>query len=469
MKKRAAIITVTFVSVLVVAAAIFVGLFFGLRTKADFNANIHRLMNGTQLANDEFVGFAIHSARQSGDGTASRVMRSKESAAETVTDTLFAVDEDFTAEEVQFNNLSVENTVEITQKDINEYGAITQIAVMNNILFIQITARDAVTSDEIKEDSYFTISPFSAVFAVDLESKKASSVRDACLDVGLQEAGEIMYFDIRYGLFFTNPGITSWRQETYLIQLQDGIFRIIKVADTPNGEYIQDKYKNIYLFDSEYINHKDYDMNLVTLFTFDDKIYDYFMSSDKCIFRALKSDRYSNGNYFTVESLQADGRWEEETSSSDKILRNQLTYSSAFQGGEWMLKEGNIIRIAYNVGGTLDCYNVDGKLIAHLKGDSEEVVLCIGDENQITADFEYINFDADGYADYEKIVCYETDSPVYRYWISINGTTHILKEYNDDNSFRQYKIEVNDGKIELTEIKPMYNGVEISEEIIFPN
>lgn len=469
MKKRAAIITVALVSALVVVAAICIGLFFGQRAKADFNENIHRLMNGTQLANEEFVGFALHSAHQSGDAKAFRTV-STESAAETGTDTLVAIDGNFTAEEVKFNGIAAESPKEITQQDINEYGAITQIAVMNNILFIQITARDAVTSDEIKEDTYFTLSLSSAVFAVDLETGKVSSVRDACLDVGLHEAAEIMYFDMRYGLFFTNPGIASRRQETYIIQLQEGVFRLAKVADTPQGEYVQDIYNNIYLLDDGDLNPKDYDRNLVTLFTFDDKIYDYFMSSDKRIFRALKSDfDYHTENYNTVESLQADGRWAAETSSSDKILRNQLTYSNDFHGGEWMLKEGKIMRIASYADGTLDCYNVNGKLIVHLKNGREEVILYIGDESQITSDFQYIDFDTDGYADYVKIACFETDSPVYRYSISISGTTHILKEYNADNSFRQYKIAVIDGKIETSEIKPMYNGVEISEEIIFPN
>lgn len=466
MKKRVTIIAVTLIFVLTIAAAIMAGLFFGQRTQPNFSENIHRLMNDTYLVNKDFVGFALHSARERGDGTASCVSTAK-SVVKPGTSTLVAVNEKFTAEEVRFDNLSDETRGEVMQSDINEYGAITQFAVMNDILFIEITARDAVTSNEIKEDSYFTLSSSSAVYAVDLESGKTSSVMDAYVDAGLYETGNTMYFDIRYGLLFTNPGIVTRRHETHLIQLEDGVFKLAKVADTVNGEYIQDKYKNIYLFDDGYINPDDYDLNLVTLFTYDDKIYDYFESTDHQIFRALKNNRADNGTYLAVESLQEDGRWARETSSSDKILRNQLTYSDAFQGGEWMLKEGKIVRVAYSERGTLDCYNVDGKLIAHLKNDSEEVVLYIGDENQITPDFQYIYFDSEGYGGYEKIVSFETESPVYRYWISVKGAAHILKEYGDDDSFRQYKMTAEGGKIELTEIRPMYNGVEMTEEIIF--
>ena len=466
MKKRAAIITVALISVLAVAAAICAGLFLRQRTQPDFSENIHSLMNGTHLANEDFVGFALHSARKRND-EASLCVRSAHSVIKAEPDTLVAVNEKFTADEVRFDRLSDKNR-EITQKDITEYGAITQFAVMNDILFIEITARDAVTSNEIKEDSYFTLSSSSAVFAVDLESGKTSSVRDACMDAGIYRAKETIYFDIRYGLLFTNPGIVPRLQETYLVQLQDGIFSLKKVAGTAAGEYIQDKYKNIYLFDDGYIDPDDYDLNLVTLFTYDDKIYDYFESADHQIFRALKSDLINgNGNYSTVESLQEDGRWARETSSSDKVLRDQLDYSAYYQGGEWMLKEGKIVRIADSARGTLACYNVDGKLIAHLKNDSEEVVLYIGDENQVTPDFQYIYFDSEGYGGYEKIVSFETESRGYHYWISVKGTAHILKEYGDDDSFRQYKMTADGGKIELTEIRPMYNGAEMTEEIIF--
>ena len=462
MKKSVAIITTAIVSVLLVVA-ICTGLFFGLRAMKDFNEKLHDLLNGTQLANDEFTGFAINSASQTGGDKELQSAADTRQSAEKVTSTLLAVGENSTAEEVQFNDIIVGKTRAITQKDINKYGTITQIAVMNNILFIEITAPNAVNSVDIKEDNYFTLSSSSAVFAVDLESRKVSSVMDACLDAGIYEATETMYFGIKYGLFFSTPDIVSMRQETYLIQLQDGIFKIVKVADTPNGEYVQDKYKNIYLFDSENINPKDYDLNLVTLFTFDNKIYDYFLSTDKRIFRAFKYDRGVNGSYLAVESLQANGRWAQETSSSDKILRGQLTYSDAFQGGEWMLKEGKIIRIAYNHGRSMACYNVDGKLIVHLKNSNEEVILYIGDQDQITPDWQCIEFDTSNYAGCEKIASFETESSTFKYWISISGTTPILKEYNEDNSFQKYEIAARDGKIEITEINPTYCGVEISE------
>lgn len=467
MKKRATVIAVCLVCVLAVAAAIATGLSFRPKPQQDFNESIHLLVNGTQMTNDEFVGFALHSARQGSDGAAAR-MRIAGSAAETQPNTLFAIDENFDAEEVRFKSFSGETLREITQKEINEYGAITQIAVTSDILFIEITAREDVTSNEIKEDSYFTLSSSSAVFAVDLRSGTVSSVRDACTSAGLYEAEDQMYFDIRYGLFFTNPGIVSRQQKTYLMQLQNGIFRLKKVADTPNGNYVLDKYNNIYLIDDGIIDLNAYNWNLVNLFTRDDKIYDYFFSSDKRIFRALKSDYdFRTDKYSTVESLQADRRWAEETSSSDQILRNQLEYSENFQGGEWMLKEGKIIRIASNVKGTLACYNVDGKLIAHLKNDREEVILDLGDENQVSADFPCIDFYPNGYAGYEKIISFETDSPVFRYSISIKGTTHVLTVINDNIILRRYKIAAEGGKIKLTEIKPMYNGAELSEEVLF--
>lgn len=340
---------------------------------------------------------------------------------------------------------------------------------MNNILFIEITAREAVTDNVIKEDSYFALNYlYSDVFAVDLESGKVTSVREACLDAGLHQVVErTMYFDIKYGLFYSNAGIVTEREETFLMQMQDGVFRLQKVSETWLGLYIQDKYKNVYLIDTEATDPNDYDLNLVRLLTLDGKTYDYFESTEHEIFRALRSDRDRNGNYNTVESLQADGHWAKETSSSDKVLRNQLSYSDAFQGGEWMLKEGKILRIADYAGGIITCYNVDGILIAHLKNDSEEVIFTFSDEEQVTPDFQCLDFYTDGYADYERIVSFETDSHEFKYWISVNDSAHILKIYNEDYSFRQYKMTAEDGKIRLTEIKPMYNGVEISEEITF--
>lgn len=60
MKKRAAVIAVCLVCVLAVAAAIAAGLSFRPKPQQDFNESIHLLVNGTQMTNDEFVGFALH-------------------------------------------------------------------------------------------------------------------------------------------------------------------------------------------------------------------------------------------------------------------------------------------------------------------------------------------------------------------------------------------------------------------------
>lgn len=461
------------VCVLILSAALFTGLFFGLKNRSDFNKNIHNLMSNVRLANENFIGFSFRSA-QTADGAARNALgvRTSDSAAGGEADGFVAIDENFVAEDVHFWTLSDKKPKEITTEDIGRYGAVTRFCVMNNLLLIEITAREALPSREIAEDSYFTLGSSSAVFAVDLETKNVYSVTKACLAVGLTDAETRMYFSVRYGLFFTNPGIVGQRQETYLIQLRDNTFQLKKVADTANGEYVQDKYKNVYLIEDSHHqpDADEYDLNYVRLFTCDEKNYEYFLSSDRQIYRALqsdcKTDAYSTV-YSTVESLQADKRWAAETSSSDRILRNQLTYSDSFQGGEWMLKDGKIVRIASYFNRQADCYNVDGKLIAHLKNETEETVLYIGDANEVASDFRYIDFYTDGYDRYEKIAVYQTDSPVLRYRISINGIGHVLTEYEGTSSAKKYKIAASDGQIGLSEIQPTYNGSDSLSGILF--
>lgn len=482
MKKNTKIIIFGAASVAIFSVALFLGLFLGLRTKS-FNENIHALMKNVQMVNENFIGFSLNGAsKKIADKNYQAAVFNADSAEESAYENdsdingLFAINENLEAEEVRFKKLF--NSKEITNEDINRYGAVTQFFVMNNLLFMKITANEYLDSSEVEEDDYFSLTHYSSVaFAIDLDSKNIYSLTDLGLDLDSLSYGYSSMsfsFSLCHGLLFINPGIVNVPHATYVIRSQDSKLELKKVADTVGGEYLQDKYKNIYLIDNEnkflHPDANEYDLNYIDILTCDNTNYAYFLSTDKQIFRALKSSCHIDSkseNYSYVESLQADKTWQQESSSSNKILRNQLAYSTSSQGGEWMLKEGKIVRIASNLPGQAYCYNVDGKLIAHISNDEEEVVLYMGDENRFLSNSEYIDF-YHGYDDYEKIVDYTRSNRQFcKFNIQVTGLGHILTVFESDNSSKRYKISVRDGNIELSEIKPIYNGFELVNEIVF--
>lgn len=458
-------------------SVLFLGLFFWLNNKSHYN-NIYDLMKNVQMINEDFIGFSLSSvknknAKQKNKAAISNVAYAETGSDNTDTNGLVAITEDFETEEVCFKKAN--SAEEITNEDINQFGAITQFFVMNNLLFIEITEHEALNTNEVEENSYFTLGNGCAVFVVDLDSKKVYSMVDVFTDQDLWN-GRVLYFNLEHGLLSTNPDIANTPSATYFIDLQDNNLELIKVADTPCGEYLQDKYKNIYLIDDTY-HHPElnlYKFEYIDLLICDNSNYEYFLSTDKQIYRAFKSNfeyGYNHQYYTDIESLQADKTWHKDYSSSNKILMNQLPYSTYFQGGSWMLKDGRIVRIADYFNHTAYCYNVDGKIIAHIKNKEEEAILYLCDESQITADFEYIDLYFNGYADYDRVISYTTDSYICRYNIQVGRTGLILTEYSvvlyDDTPPKRYKIVVNDGSIELVPIEPIYNGFEIVSEIIF--
>lgn len=438
----------------ILCSVLCLGLYFGLKNNRSGYDDIYGLMKNVKMINEDLIGFSLSGANDK-----------KENG-------LIAIKEDLGAEEVRFKKIN--GAEEISNEDISRFGAITQFFVMNNLLFIEITEPEAVKSDEVEENDYFSLGYNYAAFAVDLNSKNVYSVMDAFKESGAwDESRVVMYFSLEHGLLRTNPGIVGVRNETYYIDLHDNKLELIKVADTAGGEYLQDKYKNIYLIEDEYLQYDLglYNFGYIDLLTCDGTEYEYFTSTDKQVYRAKKSDCKSDFRqeyYYPVESLQADKSWKKETTSSDKILRNQVPYSTYFQGGEWMLKDGRLVRIVdYPL---VDCYNVDGKILAHIKNRKDEAILYLCDENRITEDFKYIDLN-NGYAEYEKVVGYETDSYIFRYNIQSGRTGHILSEYSveldDDAPPERYRLAVKDGKVGLMPIEPVYNGLEIVNEIIF--
>lgn len=495
-KRAAASITIVIMTVIAVAVVLFLCLFLGNSKREP--VNIHNILKNAQMVNDDFIGFSIGSknAEISNDGYS---VNRYNAAPDTETDEngatgLIAITENLEAEEVRFTLPS--SFEEITNDDIAEYGAITKFFIMNNILYVEITAHEAIESDEVKESDYFLIGRTHAVFAIDLDSKKVYSLLDSFLNLGFRSGGEypIVYdenwpyyglcFALQHGLLITNRSVVNVKSETYFIDLHDNTLELKKVADTEAGAhfYVQDIHNNIYLIeDSEHHWDADmYDLNYINILTCDETNYDYFISTDKQIYRALKSSHTAirtetamNEYYGDVESLQKDKTWRAETSSSHKILTDRVGEDHYLDGGKWMLKNGKIVRIATDY-----CFNVDGKIISHvwIYNDDhryEESVLYLCEESQITADFEYIDiYNSDNYVKYDKIAGYthtEEDRYYPKYTITLTGHGCVLTEYFDGRAGhgKKYKMTVIDDDIELIEIKPIYNGFEVISKIVF--
>ena len=376
-------------------------------------------------------------------------------------------------------------------ENITELGTVTQIYLMNDFLFVEITDKNAVRSDEIKEDGYFSICDKNAVFAVDLNTKNVYSLDNifSDMDLLLKDNTQPISFSVEHGLLFTNPGLVNsndkdyYIHRTYFLTVRENNLELIKISDTVAGNYLQDIHGNVYLIEDE-PDRYPVDENLYTFehikllkAPVNGRVYSYFLSTDRQVYRALNDSLTENGKtqrYNTAESLQADGSWSAETSSSDKILRSHLAYSEDFYGGEWMLKDGKIVRIATRYANPAgDCYNVDGKLIAHTADERQETILSLGDANQVTADFEYFNFN-NGFDSYDIIANYEYDEnrtqKDLKYYIEITRLGYVLTSYDrDTDNHKKYKIETDNSRILLTEITPPNNGAELFNAIIFKN
>lgn len=395
---------------------------------------------------------------------------------------------------IKLNNRSFKSYNKLKKvniENITELGAITQYFIMNDFLFVKVTDKNAVRSGEIKEDGTFSICDENTVFAVDLNTKNVYSLENifSDMDLLLKDNTQPISFSVEHGLLFTNPGLVNSNDKdyyiyrTYFLTVSDNKLQLIKISDTIAGNYLQDIHGNVYLIEDEPdrypVDENLYTFELIKLLKapIHDRVYSYFLSTDRQVYRTLNDSLTENGKtcrYNTVESLQADGSWSAETSSSDKILRNQLAYSEDFYGGEWMLKDGKIVRIATNYADrAVECYNVGGKLIALIADERQETILSLGDANQITADFEYFNFN-NGFDNYDKIATYDYDENHTQndlnFYIKINGLGHVLTSYDQDTHTRKkYKIETNGNRILLTEITPPNNGEELLNGIVFKN
>ena len=451
----------------------------------NFLDNISSLMMNTKLSNEGFSGFSLIDSKQNvgtktlannGDVINKKISTKKIKLMDEDDgfNKLICVNDNFETEEISFQKIS--SAEQITLADIAQYGVITQFGIMNNLLFIQITSNDTVKSDAVTESDYFTMGSSYAIAVVDLNTKNVYFLNNV---ESLSDYG-ILDFELCYGLIGVNLNILNVSPTGYYsINVNNDNLIVEKVAEREAYLYsrlLLDKYNNTYIINA--INSNSYasidfskvDVNKVNLLTCDYGIYEFFISTECEIFRALKSSFENEVNsmkYSQVEKLQADGTWVLTNETSDKIIRNQLTDSKYFQGGDWLLINGNIVRIVYN-GAKLNevCYNIDGKILAYRRTDELESFLYIGDISDFSLNSNYINLYKSGTNNYKSIISEPVIDDFIRLNTALTRTGYILK--HDTNSGRvTYRINVQDGEIQLDKVEVMYNGFEVVSDIIF--
>lgn len=454
-----------------------------------FKENISNLMSSVKMGNENFVGFSlIESADIDGSSKALEAQTSfyntdrnyitylsSEKEIEWLDEqkevaqgsTFIVFDDEYNGEEIYFEK--IDSTDNVSLDDISEFGTITRFYIMDKFLYVQITSNDYVESNEIKEDDYFVVDSNRVLFVIDLQTRNLYSINDALADI-LTTYGRLEV-SMENGLIGVNLYIIGKEIGYYEVGIENETLTSKKVAD-PDDLYashlLTDKYGNRYLIDNEYSNYDLDKINQMGIFTIlvEENDYEYFLSTDRIVYRALKTSlKYSSYRYTYVERLQEDKTWALETETNDKILKDQLTYNDvdAFYGGDYMLIDGNIVRIAVFLGTPLNsCYNFDGQIYATIHLEGNERIIHLGSVDQLTEDYEPVTINNESYKNFTSVVNIEEDTNSIYLSILKSRTGYVLRKFDE-----RYKIIVNDGEISFEKITPIYNGFEFLKDIVY--
>ena len=471
------------ISCALVVCCIVLGLVFGLR-ELSYKDNMLNLMQGVKLGNDNFIGFSLLNAEDdsavvnlvSNDIQKSRLVRKTElqADAETFKDgTLVAVDENYLVEEIYFERNGSSDNVSLD--DIARFGVITNFGIMDGLLYIQIVSNNQPNIDQIKESDYFSLSKTSLIFVVDLNTRDIYFLNDTITNLyDLQDAHSWGVYDISLETCFigVNLYIENLEGAVYSISVQNGGLLAKRVAGKDaniQNFVVIDHYENKYLMDKQLLfvdSYLDFDKidstEGFTILALDEDKYNYFTSTNNIIYRALKT---SDGTY--VEKLNEDKVWLLDTGSSDKILRSGIGFDSidgrTIVGGEYMLVDGKIKKVASFIGTPVEsCYVFGEKIYATVHLDGKESLICLGDKNQVDSEFAGFLINKDTYKNYSSIVEIDKDANVINLSVYKTRSGYILEKYNE-----KYKIIITDNEISFEEIKPMYNGFEVLNDIIY--
>ncbi len=507
MTKKTKIAICSTVLAVIFTAALILGLFFGLMPKS-FNDKINALLKDSRFANENVIGFAIADKNDTvfvTNNNEPNVVFDTEFLKKT--DATFAVDfmvinKNFELENVLFKNKF--NSKEIGNGEIQKFGVINQYCVMNDFLYVGITENRKYNDnirysgaqgihhykDSKANEPYFTIDDSNTVIAVDLVSKNIYSIYDACMNAGIltEWNNYSVQIDLKSGLLRTNTSMRSdliedFRHEVYYINYHDDTVELNLVGKQCNGDYFQDKHKNIYFVEDE--ERPDnieniYDFTYVNIFERDNfDLYTYFCSSDFQIYRALNSSLHQKDGkeyYYQVESLQADKRWRLETSSSRKILSRFNQHSQLWHPENKMLIDGRIVLLAVDPPAvSTPCYNINGRVLSHVKNTKNEAIIDLGDAGQFNADFKYIDF-TKGLENYEKIAYFTANEDwkhSFKYNLNENSFGFSLRVYDKPMGLLRYSTETyylcgKNTETKQIELKPSknYNSFEILSSYI---
>lgn len=481
-KSKKWLVAVSIILVIAVAAAA-IGVILWLKKNKEideFNENLHDMLSNVRLGNENFIGFSsvpetnsasavnnglngeyVNMVLASGEGV-KNIKITEESEGKS---SLVAVYEDYNAEEVFFEKFdSVDN---ITVEDISEFGTLTRFGVMNGFLYVEITSNSYVTSSELKEDEYFEVNNTTMLVVVDLETRNLYNVNDTLKETfGSVGVWNVTFESDLIGININYIGLPHQGYYDLVVENDKLVARKIGDAgDFYEGNMLVDKYNNRYLIDDgdfEY-NLSKINLNVFTMLVCEDE-YEYFMSTDKTVYRApiVRQDYF---RFTNVERLDANKTWTAETSSSDLMIRDQITFSStsAFYGGDFMLVDGVLVQVAQflNTPGN-SCYRFGNKIYATIFMETEERLIYLCNASDVTVDFDCIRVDESNYQDFTAIEIIEEDTNVIYLSIDKTRTGYILLKYKE----RFKIIETADG-IDFVKITPIYNGFEFLSDIVY--